>query len=203
MGGNVKYLVHLSTSEREALEGVVNKGKGAAAKRKRAHLLLKADTNAQGPAWTDEQIAEALDLRVATIHRPRQADVAHGVEVALARQRPTGRQFRKLDGAQEAKLVARACSSPPQGQARGTLKLLADQIVTLEVVAAIGKETVRRTLKKTTSSRGSKNNGCCQRKATPTLGARGKTFWRCTRGRTRPSARSSVLMRPARSWWPT
>jgi hypothetical protein len=76
------------------------------------------------------------------------------LEVALERQRPTGRQFRKLDGAQEAKLAAIACSPPPEGQARWTLKLLADQMVTLELVEAIGKETVRRPLKKMISSRG-------------------------------------------------
>ena len=103
MVGNVKYIVRLSASEREALEGLVNKGKVAAAKRKRAHILLKADANAEGPVWTDEQIAEALDVSVATIHRTRQAYVAQGLEVALERQRPTGRQFRKLDGAQEAR----------------------------------------------------------------------------------------------------
>jgi len=154
MVGNVKYIVRLSISERETLEGLVNKGKVAAAKRQRAHILLKADASAEGPAWSDEQIAEALDVSVATIHRTRQAYVVQGVEGALARQRPTGRQFRKLDGAQEAKLAAIACSPPPEGQARWTLKLLADKMVTLEIVEAIGKETVRRTLKKMTSSRG-------------------------------------------------
>ncbi len=154
MVGNVKYLVRLTASERETLEGLVNKGKVAAATRKRAHILLKADAHAEGPVWTDVQIAEALDVRVATIHRTRQAYVAQGVEVALARQRPTGRHFRKLDGAQEAKLVALAWSPPPGGQARWTLTLLADQMVGLEMVEAIGKETVRRTLKKTTSRRG-------------------------------------------------
>jgi transposase len=154
MVGNIKYIVRLSASEREALEGLVNKGKVAAAKRKRAHILLKADAHAEGLAWTDAQIAEALDVSVATIHRTRQAYVGQGLEVALARQRPTGRQFRKLDGAQEARLVTIACSPPPAGQARWTLQLLADQMVTLEIVEAIGKETVRRTLKKTTSSRG-------------------------------------------------
>jgi transposase len=154
MVGNIKYIVRLSTSEREALEGLVNKGKVAAAKRKRAHILLKADANAGGPAWTDEQIAEALDVSVATIHRTRQAYVAQGLAVSLERQRPTGRQFRKLDGAQEARLVAIACSPAPEGYARWTLTLLADKLVTLEIVEAIGKETVRRTLKKTTSSRG-------------------------------------------------
>ena len=154
MVGTIKYIVRLSASEREALERLVNKGKVAAAKRKRAHILLKADADAEGPAWTDEQIAEALDVSVATIHRTRQAYVGQGLEVALARQRPTGRQFRKLDGAQEAQLVTIACSPPPEGQARWTLQLLADQMVTREIVEAIGRETVRRTLKKTTSSRG-------------------------------------------------
>jgi len=154
MVGNIKYIVRLNAAEREALEGLVNRGKVAAAKRKRAHILLKADAHAEGPAWTDEQIAEALEVSVATIHRTRQAYVGQGLEVALARQRPTGRQFRKLDGAQEARLVTIACSPPPEGQARWTLQLLADQMVTLEIVEAIGKETVRRTLKKTTSSRG-------------------------------------------------
>jgi transposase len=154
MGGNVKDIVRPSTSEREALEGLVNKGKGAAAKRQRAHMLLKADASAEGLAWTDEQIAEALDVSVATIHRTRQACVAQGLEVALERQRPTGRPCRKLDGAQEARQAAIACRPPPKGQARWTLKLLADQLVTLEIVEAIGKDTVRRTLKKMTSSRG-------------------------------------------------
>src|SRR2546425_2718622 len=96
------------------------------------------------------QMAEALDVRGATIHRTRQAYVAQGLEGALERQRPTGRQFRKLDGAQEARLAAIACRPPPEGQARWTLTLLADQMVTLEIVEAIGKETVRRTLKKRT-----------------------------------------------------
>lgn len=154
MVGNVKYIVRLSASEREVLEGLVNKGKVAAAKRTRAHILLKADANAEGRAWTDEHMAEALDVSVATIHRTRQAYVMQGLAGALERQRPTGRQFRKLDGAQEAQLVAVACSPPPEGHVRWTLQLLADKLVTLEIVAAIGKETVRRTLKKMTSSRG-------------------------------------------------
>jgi transposase len=133
---------------------LVTKGKVAAAKRQRAHILLKADASAEGPVWTDEQIAEALDVSVATIHRTRPAYVVPGVEGALQRQRPTGRQCRKLDGAQEARLAAIACSPPPEGQARWTLSRLADQMVTLEIVEAMGKETVRRPLKKMTSSRG-------------------------------------------------
>lgn len=148
MVGNVKYIVRLGTSEQEALEGLVNKGEVAAAKRKRAHLLLKANANAEGPAWSDEQIAEALDVSVATIHRTRQAYVAQGLEVSLEHQRPLGRQFRKLAGAQEARLVAIACRPAPEGHARWTLTVLADKMVTLEIVEAIGKETVRRTRKK-------------------------------------------------------
>mgnify|MGYP001607032898 CR=1 FL=1 len=173
MGGTIKYIVRLSASEREALEGLVNKGKGAAAKRTRAHILLKAD--AEGPARTDAQSAEALDVSVATIHRTRQADVGQGLAVSLERQRRTSRQCRTLDGAQEARLVAIACRPPPEGHARWTLQLLADQMVTLEIVEAIGKETVRRTRKKTTSRRGCKNTGCCRRRATSTLSARWKT----------------------------
>jgi len=154
MVSSVKYVVRLSAEEREFLEGLVHKGNVAAAKRTRAHILLKADANVEGLPWTDTQIAGALDVSVATIHRTRQAYVVHGVERALARQRPTGRHFRKLDGAQEAQLVALACSPPPDGHARWTLTLLADQLVVLEIVDAIGKETVRRTRKKMPSSRG-------------------------------------------------
>jgi transposase len=154
MVGHVKDIVRLSSSAREALEGLVHQGKVAAAKRTRAPIRLKADAKAAGPAWTDEHMAEALDVSVATIHRTRQAYVTQGLAVALERQRPIGRQFRKLDGAQEARLVAVACSPPPEGHARWTLRRLADRLVTLEIVEAISKETVRRTLKNVTSSRG-------------------------------------------------
>ena len=150
----IKFIVRLTAAEREKLEGVVNRGKVGAEKRKRAHMLLKADANPEGPAWSDGQIAEALDVGKTTIHRTRQAYVEQGLESALERQRPTGRQYRKLDGIQEAKLVTIACSPPPEGQARWTIKLLADKLVELEIVESIGAETVRRTLKKTTSSRG-------------------------------------------------
>lgn len=154
MVGNVKDIVRLSSSEREGLQGLVNKGKVAAAKRTRAHILLKADAHAEGPTWTDEHLAEALDVSVATIHRTRQAYVMQGLAVALERQRPTGRPCRKWDGAPEARRVVVACRPPPEGHARWTLQLLADTLVTLEIVEAIGKETVRWTLKKMTSSRG-------------------------------------------------
>ena len=154
MVSNVKYIVRLSAAERELWEELVHQGTVAAAKRMRAHIVLQADANVDGAPWTDAQSAEALDVSVATIPRTRQAYVAHGVEVALARHRPTGRPCRKLDGAQEAKLVARACRPPPDGHARGTLTLLADQMVGLEIVDALGQETGRRTRKTMTASPG-------------------------------------------------
>jgi len=154
MEGNIKFIVRLTGGEREALEGLVHRSKVGAEKRKRAHLLLKADASPEGPAWSDGQIASALDVSMATVHRTRQVYVERGLEAALERKRPTGRHYRKLDGVQEAKLVTLACSPAPQGQARWTIKLLADKLVELEIVDAIGEETVRRTLKKTTSSHG-------------------------------------------------
>ncbi len=154
MEGTIKFIVRLTTAEREKVEGLVNRGKVGAEKRKRAHVLLKADASAEGPAWSDGQIASALDVSMATIHRTRQTYVEQGLEAALERKRPSGRQYRKLDGVQEAKLVAIACGPAPEGHARWTIKLLADKLVELEIVDAIGEETVRRTLKKTTSSHG-------------------------------------------------
>src|SRR5258708_25213298 len=102
MEGTIKFIVRLTVAEREKLEGLVNRGKVGAEKRKRAHLLLKADASAEGP-WGDGQIASALDVSKATIHRTRQAYVEQGLEAALERKGCTGRQYRKLDGAQEAK----------------------------------------------------------------------------------------------------
>lgn len=145
-----KFIVRLTATEREQLEQVVNTGRVAADKRRRAHILLKADQGDHGQGWTDAAIATALDTGLTTIHRVRQAFVEEGLFACLSRRRPTGRQYRKLDGVAEAKLIALACSPAPEGQARWTLRLLADQLVVLEVVEAISPECVRTTLKKTT-----------------------------------------------------
>ena len=150
----VKYVVKLTASEYAQLHALLRTGTAAAATLAHARVLLKADQAAGGPAWPDARIADALDVSLATVHRVRQAFVEEGLEAALHRKRPTGRQYRKLDGAQEAQLVALACSPPPDGRACWTLKLLADRLVELEVVDAISPECVRVTLKKTTSSRG-------------------------------------------------
>ena len=150
-----KYLVTLTAEERQQLQDLIAAGKAAARKLAHARILLKADQAEGGPAWPDGPIAEALEVSVATVERVRQRFVEQGLEAALGRKpqdRP-GRP-RKLDGAAEARLIALACSPPPAGRDAWTLKLLADQLVELEVVGAVSDETVRRALKKTRSSRG-------------------------------------------------
>jgi hypothetical protein len=144
-----RYKVNLFAEERDALQRLVDTGKVAAFKRRRAQILLKADQGPQGPAWTDEQICDAFDVSQLTVSRTRQAFVLEGVEAAL--QRKTREQppvARKLDGDGEAQLIALACSKPPEGYAKWTMQLYADKLVELQVVKSISDETVRRTLKK-------------------------------------------------------
>ena len=155
----IKYIVPLNTAEREQLVALVSTGRAAAAKLLHARILLKADVGVGGRRWTDMEIAEALDTSASTVHRVRQAWVEQGIEAALSRRRPTGRQHRKLDGAQEAQLIAVACSAPPAGRTRWTLQLVADRLVDLAIVDTISTECVRTTRKKTRSNRGSRNSG--------------------------------------------
>jgi transposase len=150
-----KFKVTLTAEERQALLDLIAAGKAAAAKLAHARILLKADAAPGGPAWTDGRIAEAVEVNLRTVERVRQRFVEQGLEAALVRKkqaRPS--QERKLDGAGEARLIALACSQPPQGRKRWTLQLLADKLVELRVVDAISDETVRQVLKKTNSSRG-------------------------------------------------
>ena len=146
----VKWIVRLTAVERTDLQRLVDEGKRAGSVLKRAWVLLKAD--ADGPGWKDPQIAEAYGVSLSTIHRIRQAFVEEGLDAALYRKKPAGRQYRTLDGAQEARLLAIACSQPPTGRKRWTLQMLADRLVELKVVDAISGECVRATLKKTSSS---------------------------------------------------
>ena len=150
-----KYRVTLTSDEREQLAGLIAAGKAAAQKLAHARILLKADQAEGGPGWIDEQIAEALEVSVATIERVRQRFVEHGLESALARKmqdKPS--RERKLDGAGEARLIALACSPVPHGRSAWALEMLADKLVELKVVDSICPETVRQTLQKTNSSRG-------------------------------------------------
>jgi transposase len=148
-----KVEVRLTQEERATLECLVHTGTQSAHATRRARILLKAD--AAGPdAWTDERIAEALDVNRMTISRVRAQFASEGLDATLHKKKAKNRQYRKLDGAQEAHLAAVACSSPPEGQARWTMQLLADKLVELEVVQSIAPVTVWRTLKKMTSSRG-------------------------------------------------
>jgi hypothetical protein len=143
-----KYIVRLSRMERETLEEVVKKLKGSSQKVRRAQILLKADV--KGAAWTDNHIAEAFGCRRQTVEAVRQRFVECGFQETLEGKKrsapPTGKL---LDGEQEAKVIATRLGPPPKGYAHWTLRLLARQVVELEIVEAISYETVRRTLKKT------------------------------------------------------
>ena len=148
-----KYKVTLTAEERQQLADLTASGKAAAKKLTHARILLKADAADGGPAWTDDRIAEALDVSVATVERVRQRFVEQGLEAALVRKKqdhPSRPPL--LDGAAEARLIALACSAPPQGRKAWTLSLLAGKLVELEVVEAISYETVRQVLKKMNSS---------------------------------------------------
>jgi len=150
-----KYLVQLTDEERQSLHHLTTAGKASASKQTHARILLKADQAEGGPAWPDERIAQALDAGLATIGRVRQRFVEQGLEAALGRkQRERPGRPRKLDGRAEARLIAIACSSPPEGRKEWTMRLLADRLVELDVVDTVSDETVRRVLKKTNSSRG-------------------------------------------------
>ena len=144
-----KYRVTLTDEERQGLYNLIAAGKAAARKLTHARILLKADAASGGPAWTDDRIAEAFDVSTDTVGRVRQRFVEQGLEAALVRK-PQARPSREpaLDGAGEARLLALACSSPPDGRKAWTMKLLADKLVELEVVPSISDETVRRALKK-------------------------------------------------------
>jgi hypothetical protein len=139
--------VRLTTEERAVCEATIQKETGQSAKLRRATILLKAD--ADGPAWEDAKIREAVGCRTRTVENVRQAFVREGFEAALVRkQRVTSPTPQLLDGAAEANLLALRLGKPPAGYGHGTLRLLADHMVELEVVESISPETVRRTLNK-------------------------------------------------------
>ena len=144
-------LMRLTPEERRQLEGLISKGQTKAYRIKHANILLKAD--ADGPAWTDEEIAEAFCCHIRTVEAVRRRFVFRGLEAALDRKmRATPPRERILDGEKEARLIALSCSQPPEGRSRWTLELLADKMVELRIVDQISYQTVRRALKKTSSN---------------------------------------------------
>jgi len=143
------YRVVLTAEQRAELRGLIGTGAAPARMLTRARILLKADHGEGGAGWADAAIAGALEVHPGTVQRVRRQFVAEGLAATLARKRPDRVYARALDGRQEAHLIAVACATPPDGQARWSLRLLADELVRLEVVNAVSYETVRRTLKKT------------------------------------------------------
>ncbi len=148
-----KYVVELTSEERRQLEGLIRKGKVAGYKIRHAQMLLKADQGKEGPGWPDRRIAEAFGAYLTSVECLRKRWVEEGLEGALERHKRQN-YTRKLDGDAEARLIAIACSKPPEGRSEWTLRLLADRLVELSVVESISHMTVSRTLKKTRSSPG-------------------------------------------------
>jgi transposase len=154
-----RYIVRLTASERTELERLIAAGTAPPRKLMHARILLKADRGPGGPAWVDTAIAEAVEVSQPTIARVRRQFIEQGLDAAVSRRPPRREYRRKLDGAQEAHLIALACGTPPAGQARWSLRLLADRMVELEHVESVSYQTVRRVLKKTTSNPGSGGSG--------------------------------------------
>ena len=153
---NKKYIVDLTPEERADLENRMQGGKMGVRNLKRIQILLKADE-----CWTDKRIAEAISVGISTVERTRRKFVERGLEGAIKNRRPRRKYPRKLDGRGEAHLIALVCGPAPNGYARWSLRLLADELVKIEELAlqSISHEAVRRVLKKTNLSLGAKKNG--------------------------------------------
>jgi hypothetical protein len=143
-----KYILKLTAEERDELSRLVRRGNVAGWKLQRAQALLKCDQGPDGPAWTDERIADAFGVTTRSLESWRKRAVEHGPMALLQRKRRTASAVPKLGGENEARLTALACSQPPRGLARWSLRLLAGRLVELEVVDSVSHETVRRALKK-------------------------------------------------------
>lgn len=163
------YRVTLTEEERCELKALINRGKGEARKLAHARILLQADEAEGGPHRTDSEIADILHVCARTVERVRQRFVEEGLEAALV-PKPSARVYAcLLDGVQEARLIALACSEPPEGKPRWTLRLLADRMVELNYAETISYETVRRMLKKTNSNRTFGKCGSFRPKPRPNL----------------------------------
>ena len=190
-----KYIVRLTQEQRHGLHRLISTGAEAARKVLHARVLLKADAGEQGPGWTDEQISEALEVSTSTLVRVRRVFVEQGLVAALNRRSLSRTRCRRLDGEQEAHLIALACSAPLEGRDHWSLRLLADRLVALEVVEMVSHETVWQVLEKTNSSPGKSGSGVFLQKPTPSLSVQWRTSWTCTRGPMIPTIRWSAWTR--------
>jgi len=162
-----KYVVRLSGEERERLETLIRKGKSPARRVLKARILLKADVSEAGEGWSDSRIIKALETSVSMVYRVRKQLVEEGFEAVLSRkQRATPAVPPIFDGEKEAKLIALACSKPPKGRRRWTLRLLENKVVELGIVDRASDSTIGRTLKKTLSSPIGGNAGSFRRRRT-------------------------------------
>jgi hypothetical protein len=161
------YVVRLSGEERERLKTLIRKGKSPARRLLKARILLKADVSEAGEGWSDSRIIEALDASASMVYRVRKQLVEEGLEAVLSRkQRATPAVSRIFDGEKEAKLIALACSKPPKGRARWSLRLLENKVVELGIVERASDSTIGRTLKKTLSSPIAASTGSSRRRPT-------------------------------------
>src|SRR5579863_2550096 len=148
-----KYVVRLSAEEREKLQAVVRKGKSPAKRLLKARILLKADVSEAGEGWSDGKIIEALETGASMVYRVRRQLLEEGFEAVLSRKQPSRPAVLPIfDGEKEAKLIALACSKPPKGRARWTLRLLESKVVELRIVDRASDSTIGRALKKTFSN---------------------------------------------------
>jgi len=162
-----RYVVRLSADEREQLEALIRKGKSPAQRLLKARILLKADISEAGEGWSDSRIIKALETSVSMVYRVRKQLVEEGFEAVLSRkQRATPAVPAIFDGEKEAKLIALACSKPPKGCVRWTLRLLESKVVELGIADRASDSTIGRTLKKTLSSPIGGNAGSFRRRRT-------------------------------------
>jgi Homeodomain-like domain len=160
-----RYIVKLSEAERNRLQALINKGKSPAKRLLKARILLKADAGVHGEGWSDGQIIKALDTNLSMVTRVRQQLVEEGLDAVLSRkQRVTPAITPIFDGEKEARLMALACSAPPEGYARWTLRLLEDKVVELGIVGRASDNTIGRVLKKTRFSLTARNSGSFRRR---------------------------------------
>jgi hypothetical protein len=162
-----KHAVRLSAEEREQLQALIRKGKSSAQRLMKARILLKADVSEDGEGWSDSEIVEALETSLTTVYRTRLQLVEEGLEAVLSRKKPSRTSMLPIfDGEKEAKLIALACSEPPEGHARWSLRMLEHKVVELDIVERASDSTIGRVLKKMNSSHTSKRNGSSRPKQT-------------------------------------